>query len=67
MGEVKSHTFYRTFVLVSILMFLVSLETAAKQDKSVVTGGTLTKKGKKLKKYLFLLIVLDGVQHRVMA
>ena len=49
MGEAKSHTFYRTFVLVSFLMFLVSLETAAKQDKSVVTGGTLTKKGKKLK------------------
>ena len=55
MGEAKSHTFYRTFVLVSFLMFLVSLKTAAKRDKSVVTGGTLTKEGKKLKIYLFLL------------
>ena len=53
MGEAKSHTFYRTFVLVSFLMFLVSLKTAAKQ-KSVVTGGTLTKKGKKLKIYRFI-------------
>lgn len=49
MGEAKLHTFYRTFVLVSFLVFLVSLETAAKQDKSVVTGGTLTREGKKLK------------------
>ena len=53
MGEAKSHTFYRTFVLVSFLMFLVLLKTAAKQDKSVVTGGTLTKKGKKLKNIYF--------------
>ena len=54
MGEAKSHTFYRTFVLVSFLMFLVLLETAAKHDKSVVTGGALTKKGKKLKKYIYI-------------
>ena len=47
MAKGKSQTFYRTFFLVTFLVFVISLETAARQVKPAA-GGTENKEGNKI-------------------
>lgn len=51
MAKGKSQTFYRTFFLVTFLVFVISLETAAKQVKPA-TGGTENKEGARFSRWL---------------
>ncbi|XP_067018423.1 uncharacterized protein [Acropora muricata] len=51
MSKGKSQTFYRTFFLVTFLVFVLSLETAAKQVKPAA-GGTENKEGARFSRWL---------------
>ena len=46
MATAKSQTFFRTILLVLFVVFMVSLEVAAKQDNSISVGKS--KKGNKI-------------------
>lgn len=54
MAKGKSQTFYRTFFLVTFLVFVISLETAAKQFKPAA-GGTEDKEGNKIEYIQFFM------------
>jgi len=46
MAKAKSQTFFRTILLVLFVVFMVSLEIAAKQDNSISVGKS--KEGSKI-------------------
>lgn len=54
MAKGKSQTFYRTFFLVTFLVFVISLETAAKQVKPAA-GGAENKEGNKIEYIQFFM------------
>lgn len=61
MAKRKSQTFYCTFFLVTFLVFVISLETAAKQVKPAA-GGTESKEGNKIE---YIQLFMSGLRKDV--
>ena len=58
MAKAKSQTFYRVILLVLFVVFMVSLETAAKHDNSIAGGKSKTGIKIASSRFFFLWLLL---------